>query len=102
MRWENEATVAAELLGWTVVESDGVNDYQGWGVLLLKRFDVEWGTLAWSYGSCNHCDSYEDKFGYGMADEDFNQMCVQEFGPLIESADDEEKARARFSERKGW
>lgn len=102
MRWEAEARLAAELLGWEVVDCDGVNDYQGWGVLLLRRWD-EWGTLAWYYGSCSGCDSYEDEFPYDMSDEARNDACVRLFGSLIESGiDNEEDARMKFSERKGW
>lgn len=102
MRWENEATLAAEALGWTVVETDGVDDWQGWGVLLLRRWD-EWATLSWSYGSCNGCDAYEDEFPYDQTDEERVETAVRLFGPLIESGlDNEEAARMKFSERKGW
>lgn len=102
MRWENEAEVGAQQLGWEVVDRAGIDDYQGWGVLLLKRYGTEWGVLPWTYGSCNYCDQYEDQFTYGLSDQDFNEACVRLFGSLIESADSEEAARLLFDSRKGW
>lgn len=107
MRWEHETTAAAENLGWRVVATNGVDDYQGWGVHLLQRYGdgltpSEWGVLSWSYGSCSGCDQYEDEIPYGLDDAAFNEKCVQLFGPLIETCKDEEDARMKFSERKGW
>lgn len=60
MRWRDETQLAAEHLGYEVVETDGVTDWQGWGVHLLRK-DGSWAVLAWSYGSCGACDRYEDE-----------------------------------------
>ncbi len=92
MRWESETKLAAENLGWRVVDTDGVTDWQGWGVHLLRK-DDEWAVLAWSYGSCGVCDAYED-----LSEEEQQTR----FGDLIERAPDEESARKLFSDRKGW
>lgn len=98
MRWCTETTLAAEHLGYEVIETDGVSDYQGWGVHLLRK-DGSWAVLAWSYGSCGGCDQYEDVI---FDDQGDPERCVQVFGELIEDCSSEEEARARFSERKGW
>lgn len=96
--------MAASFLGWDVVETAGVSDYQGWGVLLLKkpgRFEWdahEWAVLAWSYGSCSYCDRYEDRLGYDAS----AAQCALVFGDLLELCDDEESARTMFDARKGW
>lgn len=97
MRWRGETETAAVQAGWTVVETDGVDDYQGWGVHLLQR-GGEWAVLPWSYGSCNGCDSYEDQIAYDASPE----QCYAVFGDLIEICTDEEHARMQFSSRKGW
>ena len=112
MRWESEAKSAAEYLGWTVVDTDGVSDYQGWGALLLQDLGGNWGVLSWSYGSCSYCDGYEDVFySYGQYDEDnpdpiqdrgSPRHCAEVFGPNIEHAASEDAARQLFSARKGW
>lgn len=133
MRWQGEVQLAAEHLGYVVVQTDGVDDYQGWGVHLLRKEqrvvndaaelvaqDVEleardgfaavaeavrasdsvivvtWAVVSWSYGSCSGCDSYEDR------DTSTPEACVAVFGDLIETCDNEDAARAKFSERKGW
>lgn len=95
MRWRNETRLAAEHLGYEVVETDGVTDWQGWGVHLLRK-DGSWAVLAWSYGSCGGCDRYEDEI---MGDP---EHCAKVFGDLLEACASEEEARSRFSERKGW
>lgn len=37
MRWSSQVERAARVDGWRVVETDGIDDYQGWGVHLLSR-----------------------------------------------------------------
>ena len=95
MRWEDETRSAAEHLGYTVVETDGVDDYQGWGVYLLRKGD-EWAILPWNYGSCSGCDAYEEE---NMSTP---ELCVEIFGGLIETFADEVAARIAFSGSKGW
>lgn len=93
-RWHDETALAARHAGWHVVKSDGVDDYQGWGVHLLRRGEFEsiahdaeqegrlvdaeeirsqqqqseWAVLAWSYGSCSGCDPYEGGPADGVCD----------------------------------
>lgn len=125
VRWGEETRDAALHAGWIVVESDGEVDYQGWGVHLLRRCEaasesvatdadlegkhelaariradggVEWAVLAWSYGSCGGCDQYEDDVVSDGTPEEHHAV----FGELIEHCPDEESARLKFSERKGW
>ena len=92
MRWIEEATRALNAAGYALVESDGVCDYQGWGVL-LGRNATGWAVLAWSYGSCSYCDSFE-----GMGDAELRAA----FAGLIETAKTESEARRLFDSRKGW
>ena len=92
IRWEEVAEAAAKEVGASIEEKDGTNDYQGWGVLLLYR-DSHWGTLAWTYGSCGGCDSYED-----MSDADR----LKEFINLITWHTGETTARKHFNDSKGW
>lgn len=133
-RWDSETASAANYLGYQVVETDGNNDYQGWGVHLLRKIDradsavaidaelegrnetadeirsksptVGWAVLSWSYGSCSGCDGYEEQiYRY---DDDYNPIVnthehlAEIFGDLIEECADEESARLKFKERKGW
>lgn len=91
-RWYEEAKSAAAKSGWTEVEYGGIDDYQGWGVLLIRNGE-QWGVLPWSYGSCGGCDEYED-----LSDV---QQCAA-FTALIETAADEATARMLFDSRKGW
>jgi len=72
-----------------------VDDYQGWGVHLLRKGD-EWATMPWSYGSCSVCDAYEDE------NTSTPELCVEIFGGLIETFADEAAARIAFSGSKGW
>lgn len=110
IRWMQETTMAAEHLGWTVVDSDGTDDYQGWGTLLLRKTvcpddlgqpTERWATLAWSYGSCSGCDRYEDMGVCGGPAE----RCAEVFGELIQELAPrtyEEQARDAFRNAKGW
>lgn len=93
MRWEEEATVAALRAGYRVKDTAGINDYQGWGVLLLHSAAKGWAVLSWTYGSCGGCDSYEDMDDTGRA---------KAFDALIDVQSDEPTARLTFDSRKGW
>ncbi|HYF56280.1 MAG TPA: hypothetical protein VEA41_18645 [Salinarimonas sp.] len=92
MRWEDEAESAVERAGAVAVKRDGVSDWEGWGVILLRRGD-QWGTLRWSYGSCSGCDRYED-----MSDAER----AKEFDELIAWHSDYDAAMAAFENGKGW
>lgn len=92
MRWENEAEKALTSKGFEVVQRDGVDDWQGWGVLLGRAGDV-WAVLSWSYGSCNYCDAYEDMP---------RGEVVASLAGDVEDGMNEADARARFDARKGW
>ena len=104
MRWLSETTKAAEHLGWKVIQTDGLDDYQGWGVHLLLREDGTYGVLAWSYGSCSGCDSYEEEFYWGHEPaRDTPERYAEVFGALIEVVGpDKAAAELKFNERKGW
>lgn len=91
MRWLDEAREAAVRNGYSVVDEDGVSDYQGWGVLLLSG--PSWAVLSWSYGSCGGCDSYE-----GMNEEALRFA----FDGNITTFGSEEEARTSFKSSKGW
>lgn len=98
MRWLEETKKAANYLGWNVVETDGVDDWHGWGVLLLKTPTGDWGVLTWSYGSAGCCDQYEDAVRNAETPAEYAAI----FCDCIEPCPDEEAARMKFSERKGW
>jgi len=91
-RWEEVAEAALVRAGFHVVDRAGVNDYQGWGVLLGKAGD-EFAVLSWSYGSCGMCDNYED-----LNDE----ARAAEFDALVERGMTEQEARTKFDNSKGW
>lgn len=93
MRWESDAEAALERAGFKVVERDGTDDYQGWGALLATDSKGRWATLAWSYGTCSYCDSYED-----LSDEELEA----EFDQSIEIFETEDRARLSFADLKGW
>ncbi len=120
IRWGIETADAAKYLGYEVEDTDGVSDYQGWGVHLLRRADeasrtvaqdaiidgkediariileqasYEWAVLAWSYGSCSGCDAYEDVP---------SEKAAEMFAKLIEPCPSEDAARQLFADRKGW
>ena len=92
MRYEGEAREAMQRAGFEVLQVDGVDDWQGWGVLLGRKAE-EYAVLSWSYGSCEVCDSYME-----LGDEE----CRKAFDELLERGLGEEQARAKFNERKGW
>lgn len=93
MRWESEAEEALSVHGFdVVVERAGIDDYQGWGVILASS-KQEFAVLSWSYGSCSGCDSYEDLP---------HEQVVEELAELIEKFASEDEARASFNNRKGW
>lgn len=92
MRWQSEAEQALKNKGYDLVDSDGVSDYQGWGVL-LGRCGNSWAILNWSYGSCSGCDRYE-----GMNENDI----VESLTDNIEEYSSEEDARKAFNDNKGW
>ena len=91
-RWEDVAEAALVRAGFHVVDRAGVNDYQGWGVLLGKA-GYEFAVLSWSYGSCGMCDNYED-----LNDE----ARAAEFDALVERGMTEQEARTKFDNSKGW
>lgn len=96
-RWSEETKRAAQHLGFEVVETDGIGDYQGWGVHLL-RSPTEWAVLKWDYGSCSGCDAYEDACPYDPTPE----QAAAVFGDLVERCVSEDAARQLFADRKGW
>ena len=98
MRWREETERAAEHLGYKVVETDGSDDWEGWGVHLLQSHHGSWAVLSWSYGSCSGCDSYEGQLDNGDSPED----CARVFYENIEHCMSEEEARTLFLDRKGW
>lgn len=100
MRWEDETRMAAGHLGYEIVETDGINDYQGWGVHLL-RMGSQWAVLSWGYGTCSGCDAFEGQF-VEYDDRLRADACAVVFGELIETCADEDAARRLFDERKGW
>jgi hypothetical protein len=91
-RWEEEAEAALKRAGFTVIDRAGTNNWQGWGVLLGRK-EEEFAVLAWSYGSCSGCDSYE-----GLDEAEL----IAEFDALVERGLTEQAARKRFSENKLW
>jgi len=94
MRWQTTAEDAVKSLDYTVKDTAGIDDYQGWGTLLLYRAaDEQWAVLAWSYGSCSVCDGYED-----MGDKERHDAFVS----LIETFPNEVAARERWQNSKGW
>lgn len=92
IRWSAEANTAVKMQGARVVAEDGVRDYQGWGVLLIRKGST-WGTLGWFYGSCGLCDSYED---LSFADR------VARMQESIRWHASESDARLAFDAGKGW
>lgn len=93
MCWEETASEVMTSAGYAIIEADGIDDWQGWGVLLGRSSENKWAVLAWTYGSCSVCDSYKD-----MTQEERDEA----FKSLIEPCQDEKAARALFSARKGW
>lgn len=94
MRWENEAEEALQRAGYDLnVEKDGVNDYQGWGVLMAQNKDGQYAVCSWSYGSCGYCDGYEDMN---------NAEREKAFDENVEAGLSEADARAKFEARKSW
>jgi hypothetical protein len=83
---------APEARRTTATHIASVDDYQGWGCLLGRK-GSEWAVLSWSYGSCNYCDAYED-----LSDEELEVA----FQDLVEAGLNEEDARQRFENAKGW
>lgn len=133
IRWADETARAANALGWHVVETVGVSDYQGWGVHLLRgirdaadymvlldaeladssadvvsllsarALDDRWAVLAWFYGSCSGCDSYEDEwYKWPRTPAEDAELAVKLWGELVEECPSEDVARAKFDERKNW
>ena len=91
-RWDDVAEEALKRAGFTVIDRAGIDDYEGWGVLLGCNA-TEFAVLSWSYGSCSLCDDYE-----GLSDGER----AAAFDALIERGLTEQAARALFNDRKGW
>lgn len=92
MSWEDVAEEAMKSQGFEVIDIEVTKDYQGYGVVLGRK-DGLYATLSWSYGSCSHCDEYEN-----MSDEERLQAFVE----LIDTWTTEEEARRKFNDSKGW
>lgn len=92
IRYEDEAEAALERVGFVVCDRAGVNDYQGWGVLMGKSGE-EFAVISWSYGSCPVCDEYEE-----MSDSD----CEKAFSDLVERGLTMEAAQRQFDSSKSW
>lgn len=94
MRWKTEAEEALKRRGFEVVDTAGVDDWQGWGVLLGKSSAGTFAILGWSYGSCSGCDAYEDLGSEGVIDAISKN--------IEDGITDEAGARDLFEQRKGW
>lgn len=94
-RWSGEVVNALKLDGFELVDSDGVDDYQGWAVLLFTCDLREWAVVDYSYGSCSGCDQYEE-----MSDDERTSA----FRELAVRYDTEQSAREAFKEAadRGW
>ncbi len=99
MRWEGEAEEALARAGYDLnVEKAGVDDYQGWGVVMAQNKDGLFAVCSWSYGSCSYCDPYED-LAYGDAEPGALEKAFDE---NVEAGLSEADGRAKFEARKGW
>lgn len=71
-RWGKEGKAALASLGYTVIDYQATDDYQGSCVILGKKisssavpaikqkFDNDlYAVLSWTYGSCSGCDGFE-------------------------------------------
>lgn len=75
---------------------DGTSDYQGTGVLVGLRPDGVYIGLAWSYGSCSGCDSYED-LSYNKG----HEVVINQLVTEIEVLGDQAAAETWFENWRG-
>ena len=64
MSYKNALTAA----GAEVVEFDYFGSYQGDWVALVE-YKGERGWVQGSFGSCDHCDAFEEEFGWGFEED---------------------------------
>lgn len=130
MRWSGETEAAARHLGWRVVKTEGIDDYQGWGVHLLQRREWEdegaklvyadalklrdvararlirdtHSTVTWAVLSWSYgsCSGC-DGYEDQVSYDSTDEQCAAVFGELIEVVgEDETRASELFSSRQGW
>ncbi len=98
LRWFHETKLAAEWLGFDIVDTTGTSGHEGFGCHLLETHTargVQYAILPWFYGSCGTCDEYHQVvFDRKSADD-----CFELFGDLVILFDDEQSARDAYLHR---
>ncbi len=63
VRWASAIKKLFDSLEMEVVEFEGISDYQGCGIFLLREDhwnNARWYVMSFSYGTCGGCDAFED------------------------------------------
>lgn len=95
IKWERETEIAANYLGWEVVETCGEDTWDGWGCHLLKReAEQGWAVMPWLIGTCEYCDNYTGRVDPEASPAELAKL----FGYLITDCPTEKKARLEFDE----
>lgn len=103
-RWGDHMLEAMRQAGYEPTDAHADGDYQGHGVIRgINRQTGHHGVLSQSWGSCGHCDPYEDMDNY-RDPQGSKQRIVQEMTGDIQHFSPEQKdaADAAFEQGKGW
>jgi hypothetical protein len=94
MKYETKAKQALAEKGYEFVKSDGVNDWQGWVILLGHNKNTnKYAIIYYGYGSCSGCDSREN-----LSEEEI----VKGFIKNMDEFDSLEEAEKFYEEHKSW
>jgi hypothetical protein len=88
--------------GATVIAFERFGDWQGSWVALVE-YRGERGWVQGSFGSCDHCDSFQAEFGWDAEEEEDYQVRLASFGEsYLGGLQTTEQVLARYQQESEW